>query len=128
MDHQFADRDGVLAGLDPVEALDSFAAVGAAPVEVFASRGWSPAEWEAARARLAARGLVDASGAATEAGRALRAEAERRTDEVAAGPWRALTDGERDHLTKLRNPSGWRPSAPASCLLPGENTLGIGRI
>ncbi|HEY6275141.1 MAG TPA: hypothetical protein VIX86_02310 [Streptosporangiaceae bacterium] len=34
-----------VAGLDPCEALVSFAAIGAAPQEVFASRGWSAAEW-----------------------------------------------------------------------------------
>jgi hypothetical protein len=45
-----------VAGLDPCEALVSFAAIGAAPADVFASRGWSPAEWSAARDRLAARG------------------------------------------------------------------------
>jgi hypothetical protein len=45
-----------VAGLDPCEALVSFAAIGAAPAEVFASRGWSAAEWSAARDRLTARG------------------------------------------------------------------------
>jgi hypothetical protein len=39
------------AGLDPCEALVSFAAIGAAPVDVFASRGWSAAEWSEARDR-----------------------------------------------------------------------------
>lgn len=46
-----------VAGLDPCEALVSFAAIGAAPAEVFASRGWSAAEWSAARDRLTARGV-----------------------------------------------------------------------
>ena len=46
-------------GLDACEALVSFAAIGAAPQEVFASRGWTAAEWSAARDRLAARGWVD---------------------------------------------------------------------
>lgn len=49
------------AGLDPVESLVSFAAVGAAPPEVFASRGWGGGGMEcgpaaAARARAAGGG------------------------------------------------------------------------
>jgi hypothetical protein len=50
------------AGLDPCEALVSFAAIGAAPAETFASRGWTAAEWSAARERLAARGWIDPDG------------------------------------------------------------------
>jgi hypothetical protein len=42
-----------VAALDPGEALVSFAAIGAAPEEVFASRGWSAHDWSAARDRLA---------------------------------------------------------------------------
>jgi hypothetical protein len=41
------------AGLDPCEALVSFAAIGAAPGDVVASRRWSTQEWSAARDRLA---------------------------------------------------------------------------
>ncbi|MER7782820.1 MULTISPECIES: SCO6745 family protein [Streptomyces] len=114
------------AGLDPVESLVSFAAVGAAPPEVFASRGWTPAAWEAARSRLAARGLADTAGVATGAGRELRAEVERRTDELAAEPWRVLSDDEREHLAKALEPF-WA-AAIGSGLLPGVNTLGIGKV
>lgn len=114
------------AGLDPVESLVSFAAIGAAPPEVFASRGWTPAAWEAARTRLAARGLVDAAGVATETGRELRARVERRTDELAAGPWRALSGDERERLAEVVGPL-W-VAAIGSGLLPGVNTLGIGKV
>jgi hypothetical protein len=51
----------LVAGLDPCQALVSFAAIGAAPKETFASRGWREEEWSAARDRLAARGWVDAA-------------------------------------------------------------------
>ncbi|MGW9599820.1 SCO6745 family protein [Streptomyces albidoflavus] len=123
--------DGHLAalresGLDPVESLVSFAAIGAAPPEVFASRGWTPAAWEAARARLAARGLVDAAGLATEAGRELRAQVERRTDELAAAPRRVLSEDERERLAEALEPF-W-VAAIGSGLLPGVNTLGIGKV
>ncbi|WP_019634392.1 SCO6745 family protein [Actinomadura atramentaria] len=113
------------AGLDPVEALVSFAAVGAAPVEVFASRGWSEDEWAAAADRLRARGLLDASGAATDAGRALRDEVERRTDELAEPAYTAL-GADADRLADLLGPV-W-VAAVGSGLLPAENTLGIGKI
>lgn len=89
------------AGLDPVESLVSFAAVGAAPAEVFASRGWSAEEWGAARRRLQERGLLAADGTATDAGRELRAKVELRTDEEAAAPWRALGEPGRERLAEL---------------------------
>ncbi|MFI0926317.1 hypothetical protein ACH4TP_20650 [Streptomyces sp. NPDC021012] len=116
----------IAAGLDPAESLVSFAAVGAAPEPVFESRGWSAEAWKAARERLAARGLVDPEGAATDAGRALRAEVERRTDELAAGPWEALGAEDTARLdTLLGGP--WL-TIVGSGLLPAENTLGIGKI
>ncbi|WP_093616173.1 SCO6745 family protein [Streptomyces indicus] len=115
-----------VAGLDGVEALVSFAAVGAASVERFESRGWSAVEWAAARGRLAARGLVDTEGVATEAGRALRAEVERRTDEAAAAPWRALGAARVDELAELLG-EFW-VAVIGSGLLPGETTLGIGKV
>ncbi|MYQ77410.1 MULTISPECIES: SCO6745 family protein [unclassified Streptomyces] len=114
------------AELDPVESLVSFAAIGAARREVFGSRGWDEGEWQAALDRLEKRGLVTADGTATEAGRALRAEVERRTDEAAAGPWRVLTDAERERLVALLGPL-W-VAAIGSGLLPSENTLGIGKV
>ncbi|MFF2326978.1 MULTISPECIES: hypothetical protein [unclassified Streptomyces] len=114
------------AGLDPVESLVSFAAVGAARPEVFASRGWSDGDWQAARQRLVRRGLLAEDGSATEAGRALRTDIERRTDEAAAAPWRALDAGERERLVELLGPP-WL-AAIGSGLLPSETTLGIGKV
>ncbi|WP_241838095.1 SCO6745 family protein [Streptomyces sp. CB03234] len=113
------------AGLDPVEALVSFAAVGAASTRTFASRGWSEDEWAAARERLAARGLVAEDGTATEAGRALRAEVERRTDELAAAPWAALGDQGTARLSELLG--GVWVAVLGAGLLPRENTLGVGK-
>ncbi|WP_256995063.1 hypothetical protein [Streptomyces sp. WY228] len=114
------------AGLDPVEALVSFAAVGAAAPEVFASRGWSAAEWGAARQRLRERGLLAADGTATDAGRELRTKVELRTDEEAAAPWRALRESGRERLAQLLG-EPWL-EVIGSGLLPSENTLGIGKV
>ncbi|MEU9675414.1 hypothetical protein AB0D92_18075 [Streptomyces parvus] len=114
------------AGLDPVEALVSFAAVGAAAPAVFASRGWNADEWGAARRRLQERGLLAADGTATDAGRELRAKVELRTDEEAAAPWRALGEAGRERLAELLG-EPWL-AVIGSGLLPSENTLGIGKV
>ncbi|AXE86458.1 hypothetical protein [Streptomyces sp. Go-475] len=116
----------LLAGLDPVESLVSFAAIGAASVERFESRGWSPGEWAAARDRLTARGLVEVDGTATEAGRALRHRVERHTDQLAAGPWQSLGPDGVDRLTGLLG--DYWVAVLGSGLLPSETTLGIGKV
>jgi hypothetical protein len=50
-------------------------------------RGWTDEEWEAAAARLAARGLLHADGRPSPEGQAVSADVERRTDVSAARPW-----------------------------------------
>ncbi|MEU4546146.1 SCO6745 family protein [Nonomuraea dietziae] len=114
------------AGLDGCEALVSFAAIGAAPVANFAGRGWSEQEWMAARDRLASRGLLDDEGQATEQGRQLRDQVERMTDELAAGPWRALGAERAERLAQLSLPL--LGAAFESGLLPMTSTLGIGKV
>jgi hypothetical protein len=115
-----------VAGLDPCEALVSFAAIGAAPADVFASRGWSGAEWSAARDRLVARGWVDAEGKATERGREGRDEIEWRTDRLADAPWRALGADRAQRLAELTGPL--LGAAFESGLLPLQSTLGIAAV
>ncbi|MEV1009591.1 hypothetical protein [Streptomyces sp. NPDC049881] len=110
-------------GLGPLDSLVSHAAAGAAPAEVFASRGWSAEEWDAARARLAGRGLVDADGAATAEGLRVRGEVERLTDELAAAPWAALTPAETARLAELVMPTV--RDIVRTGLLPSQSTLGI---
>ncbi|EFL19662.1 hypothetical protein [Streptomyces sp. C] len=115
------------AGLDPVEALVSFAAIGAAPEETFRSRQWSAPEWAAAREHLVRRGLLEPDGpaTATAAGRALRAKVERHTDELAAGPYEALGSESTERLAALLG-DFW-VAAIGSGLLPMTTTLGIGK-
>jgi hypothetical protein len=114
------------ADLDPAESLVSFAAAGAAPVERFESRGWSPEEWTAARDRLTARGLVHPDGTATEAGRSLRRQVELRTDRLAASPWQSLGATDTARLADLLG-EFW-VAVIGSGLLPSETTLGIGKV
>jgi hypothetical protein len=111
---------------DPCEALVSFAAIGAAPQEVFASRGWTAAEWSAARDRPAAHGWVDADGNATERGRDGRDEIEWRTDRLADAPWQALGPARAQRLAELTGPL--LGAAFESGLLPGQSTLGIANV
>jgi hypothetical protein len=87
------------AGIDGCGAHVLAAAVGGAPRSVTQpARGWSDAAWETAVDALATGGLVDASGAATSAGRALHTEIEARTDELAAAPWAATSADDLDPL------------------------------
>jgi hypothetical protein len=115
----------LVADLDPVEALVSFAAIGAASVERFESRGWSAGQWQSARDRLTDRGLVAGDGTATEAGRALRRRVEAVTDELAAGPWQVLGPHATARLADLLG--DYWVAVLGSGLLPSETTLGIGK-
>jgi hypothetical protein len=110
-------------GLDPCEALVSFAALGVAPVEVFASRGWADDEWAAARHRLAGRGWVDADGSATSRGRLGRDHVERLTDQLASRPWQALGPGKTGRLANLVVPL--MQTIVATGILPRQSTLGL---
>ncbi len=95
----------VTAQLDPCEALVMFAAAGRAESDrLRLSRGWTPDEWADAAARLVARGLLDESGALTEAGVALRDWVEERTDAAAAQPWRTVGAGQAARLADLVRP------------------------
>lgn len=116
----------LVADLDPVESLVSFAAIGAASVERFESRGWSPEEWAAACQRLVGRGLLTESGTATDVGRELRRQVEQHTDELAAAPWRALGPDAVGQLADLVG-EFW-VAVLGSGLLPSETTLGIGKV
>ncbi|NUR92985.1 MAG: hypothetical protein HOY71_53690, partial [Nonomuraea sp.] len=98
----------------------------AAPAAHFEGRGWCGEEWGAARERLAVRGLVDGDGVATEAGRALRDQVERHTDELAARPWRALGQDGAARLAELNRPL--LGAVFESGILPTTSTLGIGTI
>lgn len=80
------------------------AAQGGEPAVMQTARGWSAEEWEAARGALAARGLVDDGGSATEAGRELRDEIEATTDRLAAEPVARLGPDGADRLEVLLSP------------------------
>lgn len=96
----------VTAGLDGCEALVTHGTAGeVAPAILQATRGWSDAEWQAAKERLAERGLFDLDAdAATTAGTELRERIEQQTDELALAPWRALGEEGADRLRAIVRP------------------------
>jgi hypothetical protein len=53
-------------------------------------RGWTDEQWDAAAARLAARGWIGPDGTLTPAGRDIHATLEIATDQAAARPWTRL--------------------------------------
>ena len=92
----------VTAGIDGCAAHVLFAAVGGTPRDLTQPhRGWTDADWQRTVDDLRGRRLVDASGAATTAGRALRAEIEDTTDRAAPDVVAALGAASADRLVEL---------------------------
>ncbi|MFI6934805.1 hypothetical protein [Streptomyces sp. NPDC050287] len=91
------------AGLDGLEALVTHTATGKGmtPKWVFATRGWSQADWDAAVGRLRERGLLEEDGELTERGLALREEIERETDRLDRDPYEHLGADGVARLTEL---------------------------
>ncbi|MBY8850581.1 hypothetical protein K7G98_20095 [Saccharothrix sp. MB29] len=94
----------VAAGLGPCEALVLFDAdKGLGADYLRKARGWTADEWAAAESALRERGLVD--DGLTPAGRALRDDVERATDDAARDCW-AEVDAAR--FTELMTPVALR--------------------
>ncbi|MHC0431471.1 SCO6745 family protein [Streptomyces sp. O3] len=91
------------AGLDPLEAIRTHTATGQGitPKWVFATRGWTQRDWDAATERLRARGVLDADGELTVAGAELREEVELTTDRLDAAPYEHLGAAGVERLTAL---------------------------
>ncbi len=112
--HLAALVDGELLGIDALVLHAASGEVGRETLQT--TRGWSDEAWTASVERLAGRGLVDADGAFTDAGAALRAAMEDRTDRLAAPAWSRLTDDEGAELRALVRP--WSQAVFAG-LAPG---------
>ncbi len=91
------------AGLDGLEALVTHTATGRGmtPKWVFATRGWSQEDWDAAVGRLRERGLLEEDGELTERGAALREEIEQETDRLDRAPYDHLGPDSVARLTEL---------------------------
>ena len=90
------------AGLDGLEAGVTHVATGHgfSPDLHRLSRGWTDEQWQAGIDRVRARGLLDDDGL-TDAGRALRAQIERETDELDTAAWIRLGSADTQRLIEL---------------------------
>ncbi|WP_410590652.1 SCO6745 family protein [Amycolatopsis sp. lyj-23] len=93
----------VLEGIDGLEALVTHSATGRGFFTPAAklTRGWSDEQWTAAENRLKDRGVLDAEGALTDAGVALRDRLEAATETAARGPWDHLGAERTARLEEL---------------------------
>lgn len=117
----------VSEGIDGCEAhvLKHSSGEGPGPDEMELARGWTRAEWDAARQRLEERGLV-AGGSLSNAGRALCDRMERRTDELASRPYLVEGSDRTERLLELLGPiaeeiDGWGD-------IPYPNPMGLPQI
>jgi hypothetical protein len=81
----------VAAGIDGCESNVLRAGIDLPRATIQPLRGWTDEEWDAAEARLAARGLIDTGGTATQRGKAAYRQVEHATDAAAARPWADLS-------------------------------------
>jgi hypothetical protein len=129
-EHRFDGHVAALTvhGFDGLESLVTAVAAGAgidaATIRRF--RGWTEEEWGQGVERLRSRGIVDAAGALTAEGRALRSAVEEMTDRLAADVWDAMDERSLEHLfdslrrlsTLLENPDGIRYPNPIGVSRP----------
>lgn len=116
----------VSRGLDGCQAHVLASAVGAAEAGRDVrqpTRGWTDDDWEHATSALEAAGLLDADGAATDAGRALHADVEATTDESAMAPWRHLGADATAALAAQLAP--WAARVVRSGVIPFPNPMGL---
>lgn len=94
------------AGLTGLEAAVLHVAVGDtwSRRALQATRVYSDEQWDAAVARLAADGWVDAEGAFTTEGKERREAIEVQTDQLAVGPWEAIGEDGCARLRDLARP------------------------
>lgn len=90
------------AGVDGVECHLLMAAHGQGNQPTIEGiRGWNAEEWNAAAARLEARGWLNPDGSQTATGQAARVEIERHTDRLAKEPVERLGESDTARLTAL---------------------------
>ncbi len=113
----------VANGLSAPEVAVLFVSDTAIPDDVLQSnRGWTDAEWSAARDSLVSRGLL-VGGGVTPAGQAARAAVEQTTNRLAAERFSGLSaDERRVMLDVLGEPTA---EIAASGLIPFPNPMGL---
>ena len=92
------------ADIDGCEALVLRCALDMRREDLQPIRGWTDEQWNAARARLAARGWMGLDGGLTAAGRDAHAAVEQATDRAAARPWARLGPAATEELAGVLTP------------------------
>jgi len=111
------------AGIDGCEAVVLRCGLDLRRGDMQPVRGWSDEQWEAATGRLAGRGLVDASGTITAAGREAHRAVEEATDRAAASPWDQAGPQTVAELRELLTPL----AQACAQLLPYPNPIALPR-
>ena len=129
-EHRFDGHVAALTvhGLDGLESLVTAIAAGSGmdATTMRRFRGWTEEEWDQGVERLRSRGILDASGALTHEGSALRTGVEEMTDRLAGDVWAAMDEPSREHLfdalrrlaTLLESPDGIRYPNPIGVSRP----------
>jgi hypothetical protein len=129
-EHRFDGHVAALTvhGLDGLESLVTAVGAGSGmdPATKRSFRGWTEEEWDQGVERLRLRGILDAAGALTAEGRALRTGVEVMTDRLAGDVWAAMDERSRDRLfeilrrlaTLLEHPDGIRYPNPIGVSRP----------
>jgi hypothetical protein len=113
-------------GLSGLEAGITNVGAGTMPRSIIqTNRGWTDDEWDAAVTSLADRGLLDAEGRLTPAGRDLRADLEAATDRLATSPVDAIGDDAAEEAIALAVPLS--RAVFGSGTLPLPNPVGVPR-
>lgn len=114
----------VAADLSPAQSLIAFAADGFVENEsVRGYRGWPAEDWAHATERLRDRGVLDAAGELTQAGRELRRFVEDTTDRAAAPAWEDLGTNQCERLVELIGPIV--ATLVDAGALPPDNPIGL---
>jgi hypothetical protein len=114
----------VAADVTPVEShLLKIAAGESEEGRLRLGRAWDDDTWATGLARLHERGWASPAVALTAEGRAARDEIERRTDEAASGPWRALGQDATRRVADLLRPLAH--AVADSGAVPFPNPVGL---
>jgi hypothetical protein len=114
------------SGLSGRESNVLHAAAGRVPAEmIMRSRDYDENQWGHYHERLARRGLLDADGELTDAGRELKQRIEDTTDELALSALDALDDDEVERLFRALTPITRKVVAAGDA--PAATPMGLGR-
>jgi hypothetical protein len=109
------------AGLDGAEVLVLRCGLDMSRETMQPIRGWTDEQWDAAAERLAGRGLLDAGGVITAAGRDVKATVEETTDRVAGRPWANLGEARVAELAAALMPL----ALACAAVVPYPSPIGV---